>query len=139
MVDLPTFKVSVLTQEKVHLQTDAVHLQAPGGLGYLGVLANHAPLLTTLKPGELTVSLRGGKDEVFAVSGGLLKVADNEAVVLAEAVERPEEIDLERAVQAKERAEERLKARQIEVDLERAATALDRALNRIRIRKEYSD
>jgi len=135
MVELPTFKVSVLTQEKVHLQTDAVHLEVPGGLGYLGVLANHAPLLTTLTPGKLVVSLRGGKDEVFAVSGGLLKVADNEAVVLAEAIERPEEIDIERAVKAKKRAEERLKSRQVELDLERAAKALQRALNRIRLHR----
>jgi F-type H+-transporting ATPase subunit epsilon len=139
MVDLPTFRVSVLTQEKVHLQSDAVHMQVPGGLGYLGVLANHAPLLSTLKPGKLTVSLKGGKEEIFAVSGGLLKVADNEAVILAEAVEKPDEIDLERAVQAKERAEERLKARQMEIDLERAAAALDRALNRIHIRRDYSE
>lgn len=139
MVELQTFKLSVLTQEKVHLQADAVHLEAPGGLGYLGVLANHAPLLTTLKPGKLVVSLRDGKDEVFAVSGGLLKVSDNEAVVLAEAVERPEDIDVDRAIQAKERAEERLRARKVELDMERAATALQRALNRIRLHRERSN
>jgi F-type H+-transporting ATPase subunit epsilon len=139
MVEVPTFKLSVLTQEKVHLQADAVHLEAPGGLGYLGVLANHAPLLTTLKPGKLVVSLRGGKDEVFAVSGGLLKVSDNEAVVLAEAVERPDQIDMNRAIQAKERAEERLRVRKTEIDFERAATALQRALNRIRLHRDHSN
>jgi F-type H+-transporting ATPase subunit epsilon len=139
MVEMQTFKLSVLTQEKVHLQADAVHLEAPGGLGYLGVLANHAPLLTTLKPGKLVISLRGGKDEVFAVSGGLLKVSDNEAVVLAEAVERPDTIDVNRAIRAKERAEERLRARKVEMDLERAATALQRAINRIRLHGEHSN
>jgi len=138
MAELPTFKVSVLTQEKVHLETQAVHLEAPGSLGYLGVLANHAPLMTSLNPGKLVVSIHDGEDQVFAVSGGLLKVADNEAVVLADAVETPEEIDLDRAMQAKERAEERLRARKVEVDMERAAGALDRALNRIRIRRDYS-
>jgi F-type H+-transporting ATPase subunit epsilon len=139
MVELQKFKLSVLTQEKVHLQTDAVHLEAPGGLGYLGVLANHAPLLTTLKPGKLIVSLGGGKDEVFAVSGGLLKVSDNEVVVLAESIEKPEDIDMNRAIQAKERAEDRLRSRKVEMDMERAANALQRALNRIRLHRERSN
>jgi F-type H+-transporting ATPase subunit epsilon len=129
----PTFKISVLTQEKVHLDAEAVHLEAPGAAGYLGVLANHAPLMTTLKPGKITVSMPDGVDEVFAVSGGLLKVSGEGVVVLAEAIERPEEIDLERAKEAKERAERRLKDHSAETDLERAAIALDRALNRIRI------
>ena len=90
-----------------------------------------------LSPGKITVSLAGGKDEDFAVSGGLLKVSENKAVVLAEAVERPEEIDIDRAVQAKERAETRLKDRTAETDLERAAAALDRALNRIRLHMQF--
>lgn len=133
----PTFKVSVLTQEKVHLETEAVHLEAPGAAGYLGVLAHHAPLMTTLKPGKITVSLPDGRDEVFAVSGGLLKVSGEGVVVLAEAIERPEEIDLERAKQAKERAERRLKDRSAETDLERAAIAFDKALNRIRVQMQF--
>ena len=137
MAELPTFRVSVLTQEKVHLEADAVHLEAHGSIGYLGVLANHAPLMTTLMPGKLIVSLPGGKEEIFAVSGGLLKVSDNTAVVLAEAVEKPEEIDIDRAVQAKERAQKRLADRTAETDLERAAAALDRALNRIRLHMQF--
>lgn len=137
MAELPTFKVSILTQEKVHLESDAVHLEAPGAAGYLGVLANHAPLMTTLKPGKIVVSLPGGRDEAFAVSGGLLKVSGNEAVVLAEAVERPDSIDIDRARKAKERAEKRLKDHSAETDLERAATALDRALNRIRLAMQF--
>jgi F-type H+-transporting ATPase subunit epsilon len=137
MAELPTFKVSVLTQEKVHLDTDAVHLEAPGSVGYLGILANHAPLMTTLMPGKIIVSLPGGEDKTFAVSGGLLKVSDNKAVVLAEAVEMPEQIDIDRAMQAKERAERRLKEHTAETDLERAAAALDRALNRIRLHMQF--
>ena len=65
MAELPTFKVSVLTQEKVFFEADAVHVEAPGSAGYLGVLANHAPLMTTLMPGKLVLSLPGGKDETF--------------------------------------------------------------------------
>lgn len=137
MADLPTFKVSILTQEKVHLEADAVHLEAPGSAGYLGVLANHAPLMTTLMAGKIVVSLPDGTDETFAVSGGLLKVSGNKAVALAEAVETPEEIDIDRALEAKERAERRLKERTAETDLERAASALDRALNRIRLHMQF--
>jgi F-type H+-transporting ATPase subunit epsilon len=132
----PTFKISVLTQEKVHLETDAVHLEAPGAVGYLGVLANHAPLMTTLKPGKITVSLPDGKDEEYAVSGGLLKVSNEGVVVLAEALEKLEDIDLERAKEAVERAKRRLKEGSTEMDLERAAQALDRAVNRLRFKTD---
>ncbi len=137
MAELPTFKVSVLTQEKVHLQTEAVHLEAPGSAGYLGVLANHAPLMTTLMPGKLELSLPGGREETFAVSGGLLKVSNNEAVVLADAIERPEEIDVDRAREARDRAEKRFKDHEAETDLARAAGALNRALNRIRLHMQF--
>ena len=132
----PTFKISVLTQEKVHLETEAVHLEAPGAVGYLGVLANHAPLMTTLKPGKVTVTLSDGKDEVYAVSGGLLKVSGEGVVVLAEALERIEDIDLERAKQAVERAKRRLKEGSTEMDLERSALSLDRAVNRLRFKTD---
>lgn len=133
MPSRPTFKISVLTQEKVHLETEAIHLEAPGAAGYLGVLAHHAPLMTTLKPGKITVTLADGKDEVFAVSGGLLKVSGEGVVVLAETLERPDDIDIERAREAVERAQRRLKEGSTDMDMERAAQALDRAKNRLRL------
>jgi F-type H+-transporting ATPase subunit epsilon len=136
MAGRPTFKISVLTQEKVHLETEAVHLEAPGAVGYLGVLANHAPLMTTLMPGKLTVTLADGKDEVYAVSGGLLKVSGEGVVVLADTLERPDDIDLERARAAVERAKRRLMEGSTDMDMHRAAEALERAQNRLRVRTE---
>jgi F-type H+-transporting ATPase subunit epsilon len=136
MVERPTFKISVLTQEKVHLETEAVHLEAPGAVGYLGVLANHAPLMTTLMPGKITVTLPDGVNEVFAVSGGLLKVSGEGVVVLADTLERPDDIDLERAKEAVERARRRLKEGSTDMDMHRAAEALERAQNRLRVRTE---
>ena len=136
MPERPTFKISVLTQEKVHLETDAVHLEAPGAVGYLGVLANHAPLMTTLTPGKLTVTLPDDKEEVYAVSGGLLKVSGEGVVVLADTLERPGDIDLERAKEAVERAKRRLKEGSTDMDMHRAAEALERAQNRLRVRKD---
>jgi F-type H+-transporting ATPase subunit epsilon len=136
MADRPTFRISVLTQEKVHLETEAVHLEAPGAVGYLGVLANHAPLMTTMTPGKITVTLPDGKDEVYAVSGGLLKVSGEGVTVLADTLERPGDIDLERAKAAVERAKKRLKEGSTDMDMHRAAEALERAVNRLRVRTD---
>ncbi|GAB4323317.1 MAG: hypothetical protein Kow0059_18640 [Candidatus Sumerlaeia bacterium] len=71
----PTFRVSIVTQERVFFDAEVTSLQAPGGLGYLGVLANHAPLLTTLTRGTLTLTLADKTIRRFQVEGGFLEVA----------------------------------------------------------------
>jgi len=128
-----TFEVRVLTAAQTALEAEVVHLQAPGQEGFLGILAHHAPLITALQPGPLRLDRADGTREVFAVSGGFLEVSGNRAVVLADALERPEEIDLERAEAAKQRAEKRLAARAREIDVPRAEAALHRAVNRIQL------
>jgi F-type H+-transporting ATPase subunit epsilon len=128
-----TFQQSVLTPEKVVLEQRGISLVAPGSQGYLGILAFHAPLITDLVPGKLTLQDEHGKEQVFAVSGGFLEVSDNRATVLADAVERPEEIDVSRAREARERAMERLRDTRGAWDVERARTSLLRALNRLQV------
>jgi F-type H+-transporting ATPase subunit epsilon len=132
-----TFQVRILTAETTALEAQIVHLRAPGSEGFLGVLAHHAPLITTLRPGPLRLDHPDGRREVLAVSGGFLEVADNQAVVLADALETPEEIDLARAEAARERAERRLRRRPEGLDVARAEAALQRALNRIRLAREH--
>jgi F-type H+-transporting ATPase subunit epsilon len=127
------FEVRILTAEKTVLETQVTHLQIPGSEGFLGILAHHAPLITLLKPGPLTVTYPDGRREVFAVSGGFFEVAQNRAVVLADAIERPEEIDVARAEAARDRAQQRLAERTAEIDALRAELALRRAITRIQV------
>ena len=122
----------VVTPDRQVVREDVEEIQAPGREGYLGILPGHAPLLSELKPGEMTY--RQGKDfQRLAVSGGFLEILPEQVTVLAETAERPEEIDIARALSAKERAELRLKSPDPEVDLNRAAVALERALIRIQV------
>ena len=110
---------------------------APGTEGYFGVLPGHAAFLTTLGAGELTY--RQGKEEQhLAVIGGFAEVNADRVIILAEAAERPEEIDRERAERARQRAEQRLAGRSVggaaeEIDYARAVAALARALARLQV------
>lgn len=132
-----TFTFRLVTPQRLVLETPIVALQAPGSEGYLGVLAHHAPLITTLKPGRLEVRDAEGKTSLFAVSGGFLEVSDNRATVLADTAELAEEIDATRAKSAFERATRRLRGNgepptaQTEIDRDRAQRALERARNRM--------
>ena len=138
-----TFKVSVLTPERGVLDSEVVHLYARGSLGYLGVLAHHAPLLTSLEPGLLSLRFPDGGQRHFAVSGGFLEVSENRATVLADAAEAADEIDVARAEEAARRARERLALPrhgphdEPEIDLERALAAAERAAARLAVFKDY--
>ncbi|MFH0931449.1 MAG: ATP synthase F1 subunit epsilon, partial [Candidatus Zixiibacteriota bacterium] len=102
--------------------------------GYLGVLTDHAPLITSLVPGKLTMKKDSKNTEVIlAISGGFLEVLKNKVVILADAVEFGRDIDLERAKKALERANQRLKSKEKEIDIPRALASFKRAQNRIAI------
>jgi F-type H+-transporting ATPase subunit epsilon len=81
-----TFRFKILTPKSEVLNAEVTSMIAPGEAGYLGVLANHAPLITTLSPGTLKVRLEN-EEKWFRVEGGILRVAKNEAILLSEAVE----------------------------------------------------
>lgn len=85
------YTLSVVTQEKVIFEKEVISIIAPGTEGYLGVLTNHAPLITALKPGKLIVKTGDDHEEVFAISGGFLEVSENKATILADAIEAIEE------------------------------------------------
>jgi F-type H+-transporting ATPase subunit epsilon len=127
------FHVEVITPGKVAYQGDATSLSAPGVQGRFQILYNHAAFLSALDVGELVIKNTEGNNTVYATSGGFLEVKNNRAVVLVESAESLNEIDVQRARAAKERAVGRLHSRDPEVDEERARTALKRATNRIRL------
>ena len=82
-----TFNFKMLTPGRTAFDGDVVSIVAPGGAGYLGVLAHHAPLITTLRDGDLTVRLKDHRVVHYRIGRGLLKVAHNRAILLTESIE----------------------------------------------------
>jgi len=100
-------RVQIVTAEREVFADDAVDMVvAPGSEGVLGILPRHAPLLTTLQPGEIRIK-RGGTEEEMAVSGGFLQIARDQVLILADTAERAEELDAARAEDARRRAPRR--------------------------------
>lgn len=128
-------KFEIVTAERIVFADEVDIVIAPGVVGELGILPHHAPLLTSLKPGELRVRKDGQETSMF-VSGGFLEVQANKVTVLADTAERAEEIDLARAEEARRRAEQRLRERPPDVDTGRAQAAILRSLERIKIARK---
>src|SRR5215831_2203966 len=131
MADGP-IDLTIVTPERsvVHERVD--ELEIPGREGYFGVLPGHAPLFSELKIGE--VGYRKGNQWTFlAVAWGFVEVQPDQVRILAESAERAQEIDMDRATRAKQRAEERISKGGDAVDYNRALVALERALIRIQV------
>lgn len=127
--------IEIVTPERKVYENEANLIIARGGDGDIGIMAGHSPVVTTLKISALRVKTDGG-DHTIAVSGGFLEVKPNKVTVLAESAELPEEIDVDRASRAKERAERRVKdSKSGDIDARRAELALSRALNRLEVAK----
>jgi F-type H+-transporting ATPase subunit epsilon len=129
-----TFLLEIVTPERKVYAEQANMIIARGVSGELGILPNHIPLVTPLKIAPITVKRQGQKDQVIAVNGGFMEVRKDKVVILAESAELPEQIDLDRAKSAKERAEKRLAdatEKAHDTNVKRAELALMRAINRI--------
>ena len=124
--------LEVATPSRLVVAEPADEVVVPGSQGYFGVLPGHAPLLATLGIGELTYR-HGATQHHLALTGGFAEVRNDKVIVLAENAERPEEIDRERALRAKDRAERRLGGREGEIDFVRAQAALARAFIRLQL------
>jgi len=127
-----TTRLEIVTAERVVFSDDVDVVVAPGVEGQLGILPHHAPLMSMLLPGELRVR-KGGEELYLAIAGGFLEVRPDRVIVLADAAERAEEIDIARAEAAKHRAEEQLKTRPPELDMAQAEAALHRAIARLQV------
>ena len=127
------YLLTIVTPEKIFYEDEVSSLIAPGSEGYLGVLTDHAPLITALVPGKLTVKDHENQEVIFAVGGGFLEVLKNNVTILAHSIEFIKGIDIERAKRALERAKQRLRSKEKEIDIPRAMAALLRAENRLRL------
>lgn len=100
--------LEIVTSERTVFSGDVDMVTVPGAGGVMGVLPHHAPVLSTLRPGELRVKI-GDEVEEFAIGGGFVDIHDNRVIILADSAERADEIDIARAEAARTRAEELLK------------------------------
>lgn len=133
-----TFTLEIVTPDRVVLSDNTVvSLVVPAVEGYMGIMANHAPIMTELVLGELTVTRDDGSETHIAGTRGFMEVSGNKATILMDSAEKAEEIDIERAKQALHRAEERISTHKTDLDVVRAETALKRAINRIRVAEKY--
>jgi F-type H+-transporting ATPase subunit epsilon len=129
---MATVKLDIVTAEKVVYSGEVDLVLAPGQEGQLGILPKHAPLMTILNSGEL-IARKGTEEYMMAISGGFLEVLPDRIIVLADAAERAEEIDIARAEEAKKRAQEKLAHSTSAGESASAEAALRRAIARIEV------
>lgn len=126
-----TMHVDIVSAEEEIFSGPVEMLIAPAAAGEVGIYPRHAPMLTPLKPGEVTV--RNGNDErMFYVSGGVLEVQPHVVTVLADTAVRAKDLDEAKAVEAKKRAEDAMKNKKSEVDYATAAAELLEAVAQLR-------
>lgn len=126
-------KLTILTPEKEFYNGEVVEIITDSTQGRIGILPDHIPLITTLKPADTEITQKDGKKLKAFTSTGILEVKDNEVKILCDACEWPEEVDIKRAEEAKRRAEERLSHRD-GIDVKRAELALARAMARMNLK-----
>ena len=125
--------VEIITPSKSAYKGQVKSIKVPGTLGNFQVLYNHASLMSSLEIGKIQIEDATGQHIEFATSGGTVEVRDNKVLILADSVESADEIDVERAKRAIERAKERLASRgKSDIDIIRAELALQRAMNRMK-------
>jgi len=129
---MATMQLEIITAEQQVFGDDVDLVVAPGIEGELGILAHHAPLMTALQPGEILIR-KDGEETYLAVTGGFLEVMGNKVTILADACERSDEIDEERAQVAVNRATERMASQETDMQLERAMSSIRRAQVRLNV------
>ena len=122
-----TIHVDIVSAESEIFSGLAEMVFAPAVMGEVGVLPGHAPLVTTLKPGEVRVRLPGGEEQSFYVSGGMLEIQPHVVTVLSDTAQRAGDLDEAAALEAKERAERMLADRSADIDEAQARAELAQA------------
>ncbi|OEF96781.1 F0F1 ATP synthase subunit epsilon [Desulfuribacillus alkaliarsenatis] len=129
---MKTYLLEIVTPERKVYSDDVEMLITKAESGEIGILAGHTPLVASLAIGPLRVK-KNGAEILMSIMKGFMEVTETKVVILAEAAELAEEIDIDRAMRAKERAEERIRAKEDVLDFKRAELALQRAVTRIKV------
>ncbi|KXG76266.1 F0F1 ATP synthase subunit epsilon [Thermotalea metallivorans] len=130
-----TFQLEIVTPDRKFYEDQVDMVIVRSTEGDLGIMKNHMSLVSPLAIGVIKIKKNGEYREA-ACAGGFIQVKQDKTTIITDSAEWPEEIDVERAKKAAERAEERLKTKTAEIDLIRAQAALERALNRLRVAKK---
>lgn len=131
-----TFSLEIVTTDRIFYKGECEHLVITAIDGLLGILAGHEPLVTSLPAGELKYMV-DGKWRYAAISDGFIQVMPDRSVILADSCELPEEIDIKRAEEARERAKERLRQKQSIQEYYQTQAALNRAMNRLKVSQKH--
>ncbi|KSU60489.1 ATP synthase F0F1 subunit epsilon [[Bacillus] enclensis] len=129
---MKTLKVNIVTPDGPVYDSEVEMVSTKAQSGELGILPGHIPMVAPLQIGAVRLK-KGGNTELVAVSGGFLEVRPEQVTILAQSAETAEAIDVQRAKEAKGRAENRMQAQKDDVDFRRAELALKRAMNRINV------
>ncbi|CAH9019932.1 F0F1 ATP synthase subunit epsilon [Candidatus Nitrosacidococcus sp. I8] len=124
--------IDIVSAEKEIFSGTATMVIAPAEMGEVGIMPQHTPMLTRLKPGSVRVQEEDGREESFYVSGGLLEVQPHIITILADTAQRADDIDEAAALEAKERAEDTIKNQKDKIDYARAQAELAEAIAQIR-------
>lgn len=129
-------KLRIITPYGEYFNGEAMMIKSIGTAdGELGILPNHTPLIAPLIISKLVIQFSDDKINTFAISGGVLIIEKELTTIIANSIEAKEDIDLQRALSSKKRAEERL-LKSDKIDIKRAQASLARALNRINIKQQ---
>lgn len=136
---MSTFQVFILAADRVFYEGPCESIVVPTSRGQYGILAHHSHLISAVIPGTLRYQIPGQPARLASVSGGLVKVEDNEVLVLVDTAERPEEIDENRARRAADEAREELLQRRSIQEYRIAQSNLARAISRLRVKSSYGN
>ena len=129
---MATIKVDIVSAEGEIHSGDAAMVFAPASMGEVGIAPRHAPMLTTLKPGEVRVQDEEGGEEAFYITGGMLEIQPNQVTILADTALRGDQLDEAAALAAQQQAEKALEGAADETDIARANAELEEARARYR-------
>ena len=128
-----TFLLEVVSAEKKLFSQQVENIRVTGTEGELGIYAGHTPLLTSIKPGLVKIMQKDGREEVIYLSGGVLEVQPNAAIILAETAIRGENLDKDKIEKAKKQAEHLMSNSNSEIDFARASLDLENAMAKLRV------
>ena len=133
------FQVFILAADNVLYEGTCESLIVPTSQGQYGILANHSNMISAVIPGLLTYRVPDGEEQFAAVSAGIVKVENNEVLVLVDTAERPEDIDANRAKRAADEAKEAILQKRSIQEYHSAQANLARAINRLKVKNYYDD
>ena len=136
---MSTFQMTVLAADKPFYEGPCLSLRVPAADGERGILAHHRNMIAALVPGTLRFRTPDGAEQTAAVSEGIIKVEDNQVLILADTIERPEEIDANRARRDADDAREAMLQKQSIQSFHAAQAQMARAINRLRVRERWID